>query len=319
MSKEKKTTKEAEGEKTPEELQAEKLEKTREAGKITQDVFPKAEKLVKVGAKVIDICENIEQMIKEKGGDFGFPCNVSINSIAAHYSSPPNDETIIKENDVVKVDFGVHKDGYISDFAFTVCFNPELNSLVEAAEEALRAVIENVKPGAKTHELGALAEQAIKKYGFRPVIDLSGHLLEQWELHGKKVIPEISLPTGEEIKEGEIYAMETFATTGSGRVHDLPYCYIYNLLPTRIYPRSKPARKIIRIIRDKYKTLPFAKRWLPKEVGMGYLIGLRELVRSKILHEYKPLADIKGSYIAQREYTFIVTSDGCEIINGKFP
>jgi len=314
----KKNSEENEEKKSEEELQAEKIEKTREAGKITKDIYPKAKQLVKVGAKVIDICEKIEQMIKDKGGEFGFPCNVSINSIAAHYTSPPNDETVIKENDVVKVDFGVHKDGYISDFAFTICFNPELNSLVEAAEESLRVVIENVRPGVKTNLLGALAEEMMKKYGFRPIVDLSGHLLEQWDLHGKKNIPEISLPTGEEIKEGEIYAMETFATTGSGRVHELPYCNIYNLIPSRLWPRSKPARKILRVVRDKYKTLPFAKRWLPKDIGVGYLIGIRELVRSKILHEYKPLADKKDSFIAQREFTFIVDKDGCEIINGEF-
>jgi len=314
----KKTNTEIEEKKSEDELKAEKLEKTREAGKITKDIYPKAKNLVKVGAKVINICEKIESMIKEKGGEFGFPCNVSINNIAAHYTSAPNDETIIKENDVVKVDYGVHVDGYISDFAFTVCFNPELNSLVEAAEESLKVVLENVRPGMKTNLLGALAEEMMKKYGYRPIVDLSGHLLEQWELHSKKNIPEISLPKGEEIEEGEVYAMETFATTGSGRVHDLPYCNIYNLVPSRVWPRSKPARKILRVIREKYKTLPFAKRWLPKDVGVGYLIGIRELVRSKIIHEYHPLADKKDSFIAQKEFTFIVTSDGCEIVNGEF-
>ncbi len=150
MSKEKEITKEKEEEKSEEELKAEKLEKTREAGKITKEIYPKAKNLVKLGVKVIDICESIEKMIKEKGGDFGFPCNVSINNIAAHYTSPPNDETVIKENDVVKIDFGVHKDGYVSDFAFTVNFNPELDSLVKAAEEALHVVVEKLRPGVET-------------------------------------------------------------------------------------------------------------------------------------------------------------------------
>lgn len=235
----------SEEKKSPEEEQAEKLEKTREAGKISKEIYPAARNIIKVGAKVIDICENIEQMIKEKGGGLAFPCNVSINSISAHYTSPPNDETVIKEKDIVKIDYGVQQDGYISDFAFTVNFNPELDSLVEAAEQALRVVIENVKPGAETHKLGGLAEQTMKKYGFRPIVDLSGHILERWELHGKKTIPEIALPigAGTEIEEGEVYAMETFATTGSGKVHELPFCYIYNLIPARIYPKNKTSPK----------------------------------------------------------------------------
>ena len=296
----------------------EKLENHRLAGKISKEISPKAKDLIKVGAKLFDICENIEEMILEKVGEKGglaFPCNVSINNIAAHYSSPPEDQTIIKENDIVKVDYGIHIDGYISDYAFSISFNPELENLCNASNEAVKAVLEAAGPEIKTNELGKLAEEKIKSFGYVPIIDLSGHLLEQYELHGKKTIPNMSLEKGEKLEENEVYAMESFASTGTGRIHEMSVCYIYNVMPARTFPRTKPARKILKVIGNKYKTLPFTKRWLAKDVGFGYNMGLRELTRLKLLHEYHPLADEKGSYVSQTEQSFIVTSDGIEIIN----
>ena len=147
-------------EKSEEELLKEKLENHRLAGNISKEIAPKAKEMVKIGAKLFDICENIESMILDKVGDkggIGFPCNVSINNIAAHYSSPPGDETVIKDGDVVKVDYGIHIDGFISDYAFSVSFNPEYDNLVIASREAVDAVLEAAGPGVKTNELGKIA------------------------------------------------------------------------------------------------------------------------------------------------------------------
>ncbi len=295
-----------------------KLENHRLAGKISKEISPKAKELIKIGAKLYDICETIEEMILEKVGDKGglaFPCNVSLNNIAAHYSSPPDDKTIIKENDIVKVDYGIHIDGYISDYAFTISFNPELENLCIASKKAVEAVLEAAEPGIKTNELGKIAEENIKSFGYIPIIDLSGHLLERYELHGKKTIPNIALEKGEKLEENEVYAMESFASTGSGRIHEMSVCYIYNVMPARTFPRTKPARNILKVIGSKYKTLPFTKRWLAKDVGFGFNMGLRELTRLRLLHEYRPLADEKDSFVSQAENSFIVTSDGIEIIN----
>ncbi|MHA1143433.1 MAG: type II methionyl aminopeptidase [Candidatus Helarchaeota archaeon] len=309
-------------EKSEEEELAEKLEYHRLAGSISKEIEPLARSLVKVGANLIDICSQIEEKILEKTGTKGgmaFPCNISLNNIAAHYSSPPGDQTVIKEGDLVKVDYGIHMDGYISDFAFSVSFNPEYDKMVEVASKAVKAVIAAVKPGVKSNELGAIAEKIAKENGYRTIIDLSGHLLEKWELHGKKIIPNFSTPSGTKLEENEVYAMETFITTGSGNIHDMNTCYIYQLLPIRRFPRSAPARKILKIIGNKYKTLPFAKRWLAKEVGFGYNLGLRELVRLRALHEFHPLAeDKRDAVIAQREVSFIVTKDGAEVFNWEF-
>ncbi|MHA1409112.1 MAG: type II methionyl aminopeptidase [Candidatus Odinarchaeia archaeon] len=294
--------------------QEEKFEKYREAGKIHSKVAKFIKPKIKVGASVIELCELIENKIKELGGKWAFPTNISINNIAAHYSSPPEDKTVINENDVVKIDYGVHVDGFIADSAFTISFNPEYDKLVEASEEATKNAIEAIKPKVKTNEIGEVIESTIKKFGFRPIRDLSGHNLGEYQLHGAKNIPNIKVPFGKEIEEGEVYAIETFATTGKGYAHETPPVYIFSLLPVRTPIRSKLARSVLGKIIKEYATLPFAQRWLLGDLTYGQLkLAFRELVNNGLLHTYHVLADIKGSYVSQSEHTVIVHKDGCEI------
>jgi len=308
-------------EKKPEEEEEDEQKKYdhyKKAGEIQFEAKKIALPLIKVGAKVVDICDTIEKFILEKEGGLAFPTNVSINNIAAHYTAQgPTDPTVIQEGDIVKVDIGVHIKGYIADAAFTVSFNEAYGKLVEASEAALQAVIDVIKPGVETHTLGALAEKAIKERGYWPVRDLSGHILSQWELHGKKTIPSVALPAGEKIEEGEVYAIEFFSTTGAGSVHDLPQTYIYNLVPIKRPVRSEAARQIIREVSNKYKTLPFARRWLFRDIKGAVLLGLRELTRIGLLHEYHPLADKKGTFISQAEDTVIIEHDSGFVTTSK--
>jgi methionyl aminopeptidase len=298
-----------------EEKKEEKLVKYRKAAAIAKEVREAAKPLVRVAAPVIDIAEKIEAMTLEKGGSWGFPCNISINSLAAHYSPPPSDRTTVGEKDVVKVDFGVHVDGYIADTAFTVSLDPAHQKLVEAAEKGVKVAIENLKAGVETRRVGALVEVAVREMGYKPVRELTGHLLEQYEVHGSKIIPNVGSAGSSKTEEGEVYAVETFATNGSGSIHETPYSYIYRLLPVRTPVRFAGSRQILSIAAKKYKTLPFAERWIAKEVpNVPLRFALKELIGSGALYEYHVLADRKDCVIAQSEQTILIAKDGCEVL-----
>ena len=131
---------------------------------------------VKENMLVIDVCEKVEGLIRAKGGKPAFPCNVSINEVAAHYTSPPNDTSRIPEGSTVKVDLGVHVDGYVTDTAFTACFNPEGRSMVNTAELALKTAIENIHGDMALGKIGSLIETTIKNRGFKPIIKPDGSL-----------------------------------------------------------------------------------------------------------------------------------------------
>ena len=104
---------------------------------------------------VIDVCEKVEGLIRAKGGKPAFPCNVSINEVTAHYTSPPDDTLKIPEGSTVKVDFGVQVDGYVTDSAFTVSFNPEGRSMANTAELALKTAMDNIHGDMTLGKIGA--------------------------------------------------------------------------------------------------------------------------------------------------------------------
>ncbi|MHA1340692.1 MAG: type II methionyl aminopeptidase [Promethearchaeota archaeon] len=295
----------------------ERIESFKKAGEIAKQVKEFIKPMIKPGAKLLDIVDAAESKIIELGGLTGFPVNICLNHIAAHFTPPPGDNTTIKEGDVVKFDMGVHINGYPVDTAFTVNLNNDstLNNLVRAAEEAVNIAIELLKPGMKTNHIGRKIEETVKKYGFRTIKDLSGHKIERWNLHAGKSIPCISLPpgSGDEIKEGEVYAVEVFVTNGEGTVHPQQNVQIFSLKPHNIPLRNKKAKKIYNYIINNYKTLPFSRYQIYKQFPRE-IFGLLEITKSGKIIEHNVLAEKKGRgiFIAQAEETVLVTKDGCQ-------
>ncbi|TDA31686.1 MAG: type II methionyl aminopeptidase, partial [Hadesarchaea archaeon] len=181
-------------------LQEQELEAYRKAGKLLAEVREKIKPMVRVGESLVRIAEEAERLIQEKGAKPAFPCNVSLNEVAAHYSPPADDPTVIKEGDLVKVDLGAHLDGYIADTAFTIATDEEGERLKEAAEKALEAAIATVKPGVDVGEVGRAIEEAAKGAGFKPIANLTGHALSRWTLHGGLTIPNLSGRTGQRLE-----------------------------------------------------------------------------------------------------------------------
>ena len=236
------------------------------AGKICYEVFQEIAPTIKPGAKVLDIISATEKLIFEKGARPSFPVNISINNVAAHYTSPANDETIIPEGSIVKFDMGTHIDGFISDKAESFCFNDELKLLKDASYEAWKAGMELVRAGLETSMIGVAVEEKIREFNYLPIRELAGHRLERYKLHGTKSLPNIKLPfakANSTLEAKESYALETFATTGSGSVHDVKSkTYIYMLLPQKVPVRAREAKVIRNYAFREFSTMPFAERWL---------------------------------------------------------
>ena len=121
------------------------------AGKISSQIRHEVLAKVKPGMKILDLAEMIEKRIFELGGEPAFPVNIGINEITAHYTPSADDATVIKPGDLVKIDVGVHVDGYVSDQAFTYC--SEKHEYIDAAVKAVEAGIAVIKPGVKVMEV----------------------------------------------------------------------------------------------------------------------------------------------------------------------
>lgn len=282
------------------------LEKYREAGRILKTVRAEAVEMVRVGNTLLQVAEFIENRTIELGGRPAFPCNISRNQEAAH-ATPKIGDTDVFGKDMVKLDLGVHVDGYVADSAVTVDLSGN-SEIKKAAEEALAAAIELAKPGISTGELGAVIEDSIRSYGLNPITNLTGHGLSQYEAHDDPSVPNRHVEGGAILKEGDVLAIEPFATDGVGNVHDGNWAEIYSLI--RKKPVRLPAvRNVLKQV-EEYRELPFAKRWL-KSDKLDFV--LLQLEKAGIIHSYPVLLESSGGLVAQAEHTIIVTQDGCEI------
>lgn len=284
------------------------LEKYLKAGNIAKKVREESAYLVKPGAKILEIAQKLEQMIFKEGGKPAFPLNIGINETAAHFTPELGSIDVIKETDLVKIDIGVHVDGYIADTAVTYSMSKdEIHlKLIEAANSALKKAIEIAKPGVNIGKIGEVVEEEISKFGFKPIENLSGHGLDEYSLHAGLTIPNVKGRAGETLKENQVIALEPFSTNGEGHVSDAPEIHIYEFLndtPTRV----TEGRRILKMAQEEFSFLPFAKRWIESKIGkLKLALALRELVSSGALYQYPVLKEAKKGLVAQAEHTLVV-------------
>ena len=281
-----------------------------EAGKIAREAREYGKKLVKENVKLLDIAEKIEEKIRELKGTCAFPVDVSVNEIAAHYSPRLNEETKLKKGDLVKLDIGVHVDGYVVDTACTVEVGSENNKkLIEASEKALEEAIKILKVGLEVNKIGKKIQEVIGSYGFSPIKNLSGHSVGKYMIHAGLTIPNFDNGNKTKLKKGDVIAVEPFATDGVGKVIDGKSCGVYRLMEKRSV-RDNNARKILEFIDKEYKTLPFTERWLVKKFGLFQVrTGLRFLEKDGIIKEYKLLPEESKGMVSQAEKTVLIDNE----------
>jgi len=284
---------------TPEEKQ-----KALKAGEIAKQVREFAKSIVKPNVKLLEIAEKIENKIINLGGMPAFPVNLSINEIAAHYTPSYNDVSVA--SGLLKIDFGVSVDGFVADtaFSFDLENSKENKKLIEASGAALNNAIQKIKSGISLGEIGKTIQETIESEGFSPIINLSGHEMKEYDLHAGLMIPNVNNKMPEKITNG-LYAIEPFATTGSGRVVEGKPSGIYLLINDKNV-RSNEARKILNFIIEKYKTLPFCSRWIVKKFGIKSLFALRQLEDNENLHQYPQLIEISHNKVSQAEHTVFI-------------
>uniref|UniRef100_A0A3P8XQI8 Methionine aminopeptidase 2 n=1 Tax=Esox lucius TaxID=8010 RepID=A0A3P8XQI8_ESOLU len=313
---------------------------------------------IQPGMAMIDICERLEAcsrlLIKENGLKAGlaFPTGCSINHVAAHYTPNAGDPTVLQYNDVCKIDFGTHINGRIIDCAFTVTFNPKYDRLLEAVRDATNTGIKCAGIDVRLCDVGETIQEVMesyeveidgKTYQVKPIRNLNGHSIGQYRIHAGKTVPIVKGGEASRMEEGEVYAIETFGSTGRGAVHDDMECshYMKNFnvghVPIRslyltsfvssyfcvcvclslcvfvsVLPRAK---HLLNVINENFGTLAFCRRWLDLHGETKYLMALKNLCDLGIIDPYPPLCDTKGSYTAQYEHTILLRPTCKEVVS----
>lgn len=290
------------------------LECFRKAGKIASECREWAKDAIRPGVAIRDVLETIEQKIRDHGAQPGFPAQSSRNHVAAHYCSSPEDAQTYETNDCVKVDIGVHVDGYIADTAATVDLSEDgrWKSLIDAARHALDAAIATVREDVPVGELGGAIEQTILAAGHQPVRNLTGHGLGRWKVHTPPQIPNYAERGGGKLRRGMVFAIEPFATTGRGYIRELGKAEVFMMVRPPTKARSID-REVLRAI-EAWRGLPIARRYFTSLDRDAVEDALLQLARQGSLVRYPPLVEEDGSMVAQYEHSLYLGPDGVEVL-----
>lgn len=283
-----------------------------EAGEIAKSVVAYAKEIIEPGMLLLDIARKIDKKIFELGGRIAFPVNLSINEIAAHYHPTINDETVA--HDLLKVDIGIHVDGYIADTAFSVDLTKEgvHEDLIEATKDALKnalEVVEEKAEGSTLDEIGSVIQETIEDAGFSVITNLSGHSIDRYDVHAGMTIPNYGNGSKKQLGAGA-YAIEPFGTTGEGSIYEGDTGNIFCVVKFSKKPRSPKAREILEYLNKEHNGLPFSLREVQEKFGTMSNVAMKEMVQLGILHDFRQLVEKAGGVVAQAEHTVIIGGEG---------
>ena len=277
----------------------------KKAGEIAGKVRKYARETVKPGMKLADIADKIENKIHELGGECAFPVNLSINDVAAH-NHPVLESEEVAEG-LLKIDMGIHIDGFIADTALSLDLTSDSKhkKLIESSEEALENALKLIEknPEVSLGEIGKKIQETIESKGFSPIVNLSGHSLGEYKVHAGVTIPNCDNGNKNKLDDGA-YAIEPFATDGEGRIYERQSGNVYAVLEFKNV-RSLKAREILDYIWKKNKTLPFSLREIQKNFSGFARLGLRELENAGIVKSYPQLVEKRHGAVSQAEHSFI--------------
>ncbi|KAI1623296.1 methionine aminopeptidase 2-like protein [Exophiala viscosa] len=312
----------------------------RQAAEVHRQVRYWVQQNVKPGQTLMDIAMGIDDGVRALLGNaglepgdslkagMGFPTGLSLNHGVAHYTPNPGQRDIVlQQSDVMKVDFGVHINGWIIDSAFTMAFDPMYDNLLAAAKDATNAGIQTAGIDVRICDVSAAIQEAMESYEVdirgetfpvKAVRSLCAHDIKHYRIHGGKSIPFVKNADQTKMEEGEVFAIETFGTTGRGVLVDDEGIYGYGLshdAPKQVTLPLVSANRLYKTIKKNFGTLVFCHRYLARLGLERYLAGLNCLERNGIVESYQPLADVKGSYSAQFEHTILLRESCKEVLS----
>lgn len=312
------------------------IQDLRTAGEVHRQARRLLQSKIKPNMSYQNICEIIETEVIRLFGcndltaGMAFPVGISVNNIAAHDSCNLYDTRVITNQDIVKIDFGTHVNGHIIDSAFCVCFDVKFTNLLEATKQATQIGIKCMGPDVHLIDISREIQEVIesyeieldgKTYPIHAIKNLGGHNILPYMIHGNKIIlctPDYMNET-DKMLAGELYAIETFATTGTSRMLENDEAVECNHFAVHEYKnyahKFDVSRKLLEHLNTSRSTLPFASRWIDKSFGTRTKTGINMLYNLGAVQKYPPLVDKVGTYISQFEHTIYLHEYGKEVLS----
>ncbi|KAJ4339442.1 hypothetical protein N0V87_003140 [Didymella glomerata] len=312
----------------------------REAAKVHRQVRRHVQRIAKPGVTMTQLADEIEDGVRALVGHqatgtgdaleagMGFPTGLCLNNIAAHWTpNPGHKDVVLQYDDVLSIDFGVHVNGRIVDSAFTIAHNPVYDNLLEGVKAATYTGLKEAGIDARIDHISACIQEVMESYEvtlngktipIKAINNITGHNILRYKIHGDKQVPFVKTRTNQIMEEGDIFAIETFGSTGRGSIRDAPGVYGYSVSTShadRHGLRHASAKSLLKVIEENFGTLVFSRRYLERLGVEKYHLGMKTLVDRGIVEQYAPLVDVPGSYVAQFEHTVLLRPNCKEVIS----
>ena len=290
--------------------------------------------------KLIDIVKFIENQITQKfrgnnkNNNIAFPVGVGVNNVCAHDTcySDSDDRRFNLNLDLIKIDFGIQKDGIIIDNAFTYSRNINDTNLVNVSKYIVDKVIKNIKKDSVICDIQSLADRSLNEFNrenntnFVAVSNLAGHQIKRNLIHAddkQLIYPNNLVNKNESLIQGDsFYAIEFFISDG---INKFPDMVVENITHFMVKPNklkklekmdiyNKPFHNIRIIILEYFGTLPFCQRFIQERINVSTTEideFLNYLFQIGVINEYPAIIDNKGPNVkvSQHEETIYVPSD----------
>jgi methionyl aminopeptidase len=200
----------------------EQVEKMAVAGDVLVRCLKMLESKTRAGVTTAELDAAAEKFIRSQGGTpafkgyRGFPGSIcaSPNSMVVHGIPGPYE---LKRGDILSIDVGVIKDGWVADAAMTVPVGavvPEATKLLDVTKASLFAGIEQMRPGSHLGDVSAAVQHAVESEGLSVIRTLVGHGIGR-EMHEEPQVPNFGeAGKGPELEEGMVLAIEPMVNVG---------------------------------------------------------------------------------------------------------
>lgn len=179
---------------------------------------------------------------------------------------------------------------------------PQQEAGVDARMDHLSEVMQEVM---ESYEI----ELNRKIIPIKAVRNITGHNILRYKIHGDKQVPFFKTQTLQRMEEGDVFAIETFGSTGRAYMGDGTGIYGYgrneHVSPRGLHQAS--ARSLLKTIDENFGTIVFARRYLERLGVKSYHLAMKSLISQGIVESYGPLVDVPGSYVAQFEHVSTLT------------
>ena len=208
----------------------------RRANQLVGKTLGELAKHIKPGVTTLQLDKIADEFIRDHGAiptfkDFPnpygapFPASIctSVNDAVVH--GVPNNETVLKDGDIISIDCGTLLDGFNGDSAYTFCVgevSEDVKRLLRTTREALYLGIENAVAGRHLGDISSAVQDHCEKEGYGVVRELTGHGIGR-EMHEDPQVPNYGRRgNGVLLKAGMCIAIEPMITMGDRSIYMMP-------------------------------------------------------------------------------------------------